>query len=517
MPLTAEERARAASLVHAPPAKGDARRFLELATRQISWQRDFVLDAHPRIALFGERRGAKTTAFGIKQVHRRLLMPNSKGVYVGLTNESAARVYADEVLDRIRRAFGVPATILAGGEEMRFENGGIIYIIGLDATKKQKERVRGIKASDIVIDEMQSYTQDVGAIIRDILGPAAADTQAPMMIGGTAGDAFEHSFWYQLTKENACDTPKGTPSAQHPEWVVYRCKWSENTAIDEITGRRVCDNVRAWQEEQTRKHPGIERTDSWRREWNAEWVILSSSLIYRFGKCNLLGHGECVEVDTGVSIAKPTDAFLSSAVYVLGIDLGYNDPTALVVCAYNTAFSNKLYVVETFQKSGMLVADVHLKLQELQQRYDFTYMVGDSSSLQVFESLRQTHGHNIEKANRQGKLSHQLMVNSDLQTRVVVVMPGNDELVRQLSVCRWEAKALEAGKYVEDPADENHLADAFLYAHTFSRSLWYEAPTPKRDMSNEERVTKLTKRLIESHHREIADGDEYTGDIYGEG
>lgn len=515
MPLTAEERTRADGLILGTAKRGDARRFADEATREIAWQRAFVYDTAPRVALFGERRGAKTTAFGIKQVHRRLLMPNSKGIYIGLTNESAVRVYSNEVLDRIIRTFNVPATILAGGEEIRFENGSLLYVIGLDATRKQKERVRGLKAADVVIDEMQSFTQDVGAIIRDIVGPAAADTQAPMMIGGTAGDAFEHVFWYQVTRENTSETPRGTPSVRHPEWAVWRCKWSENTAKDEITGRRICDNVRAHLEEQKAKHPGIELTDSWRREWNAEWIILASSLVYRFGKVNQLGEPECRELNEA-PIASPSEAFLAGATYILGIDLGYNDPTAMVVCAYNTDYSNKLYIIETFQKSGMLVADVDEKLKELERRYEFSYKVGDSSSLQVFESLRQTHGHTIEKADRQGKLSHVHLVNSDLQTRVILVTPGNEELVQQLSTLRWAAKELEKGKYVEDPADDNHLADAFLYAHTFSRSLWYESPKPKRDMTNEERTLKLTKALIEQNHNEMAEDGDYTGDLYGE-
>ena len=498
------------------PYPGDARSFVEAATREVPWQRAFVTDPSPRKALFGERRGAKTTTFGIAMVARRLALPNSKGVYVGLTNDSATRVFCDEVLDRLRRRYALPCEII-GGNECRFENGSIIYVIGLDATKKQKERVRGIKASDLVIDEMQSFVQDIGKIIQEVLGPAAADTKAPLMIGGTAGDAFEHSFWYQLTRENTPETPPGTPSAAHPEWKVWRCRWSANTATDEVTGKRICDNVREWQAEQIKSHPGIDKTDSWRREWNAEWVILTTSLIYRFSKANILGREECVEVDTRAPIARPTQAFLDGAVYVLGLDLGYNDPTAWVVCAYNTRFSNKLYVIESEQRSGMLIADVHAQLGALEARYGFTYMVGDSSSLQVFESLRQTYGWNIEPAKRQGKLSHQLMVNSDLQTRTVVVMPGNEELVGQLSTCRWEPKALEEGKYVEDPKDANHLSDAFLYAHTFSRSLWYEAPKPKVDMTNAAHVEQLTKRLIEESQHEYAGGEDFTGDIYGEG
>lgn len=514
-PLTPEESARAEAQLTklSAPYPGDAKGFVNAATREVPWQRAFVLDKSPRKALFGERRGAKTTAFAIACVARRLELPNSKGVYVGLTQDSASRVFCDEALDRLRRKFALPFEIV-GGNEARFENGSIIYVIGLDATKKQKERVRGIKASDVTIDEMQSFTQDIGKIILEILGPAAADTMAPILIGGTAGDAFENNFWYSLTRDNTPQTPKGTPSAAHPEWKVWRCKWSENTATDEITGRKICDNVRDYHAEQIAKHPGIELTDEWQREWCAKWVILTTSLIYRFGKCNLLGQPECVELGTGARIPKPTDAFLASAVFILGLDLGYNDPTAFVVCAYNTAFSNKLYVLESFQQSGMLVAHVHAKIVELEERYDFTYKVGDSASLQIFEDLRQTYGHDFVKADKLGKRAHVMMLNSDLQTRVVVVLPGNDELVGQLSTCRWEPKALEQKKYVEDPKDPNHLSDAALYAHHFSRSLWYEAPKPRRNMTNEDHVNKITKSLIQQMNEE-AEGGDFTGDIYG--
>ena len=158
--------------------------------------------------------------------------------------------------------------------------------------------------------------------------------------------------------------------------------------IDEQTGRRVCDNVREYLAEQVAKHPGIETTDSWRQEWEAEWVILTSSLIYRF-------------TDRNVG-AMPTRDYLDSARYVLGLDLGYNDPTAITVVAYNTRYSNKLHVVYTFQQQAMLVADVAEKLKELEARFRPDHMVGDSSSLQVFETLRQQYGLVIRRLSDRG-------------------------------------------------------------------------------------------------------------------
>lgn len=509
MPLTPAERERAdagLAALMAPPG-GDAKRFVEAATRDVPWQRAFVYDKSPRKALFGERRGGKTTVIGISMVARRLAMPNSKGIYVGLTQDSARRVFVDEVLDRLKRKYGLPAEII-GGDEMRFANGSLIYVVGLDATKKQKERVRGIKAADIAIDEMQSYTQDIRKIINEVLGPAAADTKAPIVLGGTAGNALGENYWYEMTRDNTREHPIA-PSQRHPEWNVYRCEWSKNTAIDELTGKRVCDNVREYLEEQRVQHPGIELTDSWLQEWEAKWVILTSSLIYRFADANRVGNPLC-------PVAAPSEAFLGGASFILGIDLGYNDPTAMTVVAYNTQFSNKLYVVETFKRSSMLVGDVAEKIRTLDAKYHFDYMVGDSSSLQVYETLCQQYGLVIQKANRQGKLSHQLTLNSDLQTLVVVVLPGNDELAKQLSTCKWEAEALREGKYVEDQADPNDLADSFLYAYTFSRSLWYTAPMKRAPRTNDEMTLDLTRQLMQANQGGFAEGGDYTGDIYGQ-
>lgn len=514
MPLTPAEQTRANVLIAemARPARGDAARFVDAATRDVPWQREFVYDASPRKALFGERRGGKTSLMGICGIEKALAKPNSKTVYIGLTMDSCQRVFYDEVLERFRRRYELPFT-LVGGDTARFENGSFLYLIGLDATKKQKEKVRGIKAALILIDEMQSYTQDTRLIINEILGPAAADTKAQTIIGGTAGNSLGKNYWYEITEANDREHPIA-PSTKHPEWMVYRCEWSRNTAVDDITGRRVCDNVREYLAEQVAQHPGIDRTDSWLQEWEAKWVILTSSLIYRFSAANQVGHPSCVDLGTGSAVSLPSEAFLAGASKILGLDLGYNDPTAMTVIAYNTQFSNRLYVVETFKQSGMLIGAVAQKVKDLDAEHHFDYIVGDSSSLQVFESLQQQYGLVIQKANRAGKLSHQLMLNGDLQTNVVVILPGNEELVKQLETCKWEAKALAEGKYVEDPKDPNDLADSFLYAHTFSRSLWYNAPRKAKPPTNASITAELSRRLIEANQGGFANGGDYNGDIY---
>ncbi len=457
-----------------------AAEFVKAATINTPWQATFLYDTNTHKALFGERRGGKTHVLAQSGIFQCLSKVFSQVIYIGLNQDSCKRVMYDQVLAYYIRKFNINAKLI-GNDEMRFNNGSILYLIGLDANKKQKEKVRGTKASLILQDEMQSYTQDTALIINEVLGPAIADTKASMIIAGTAGNALGKNYWHEITKHNTKQNPIG-PSILHPEWYIYRCAWENNTAIDEQTGSRVCDNVRDYLTELQSKHPGIETTPSYRQEWNAEWIVETTALVYRYSSANSITSPTCVELDTSLRIIAPSRAFLQSATYILGIDFGYNHPTAFTTIAYNLSYSNKLYVIETFNKSEMTVNDVLQKLNELDSRYHYTWMVGDGSDLQQFETLRKDYNIPIEKANRHGKLSHIHFLNSDLITRSVIFLPGNDELINQLSSLTWDCKSLERGVYLEDDtATQNDLCDSFLYAHHFSRHFWYEAPKPPID------------------------------------
>lgn len=451
-----------------------ADQFLNLITKDIAWQREFVLDTNTHKAIFGERRGGKTNVMAIAAIYKALQTPNIQILYIGLTQTSCQRIMSDQVLARILRSYPLPAKLV--GQDLRFDNGSIIYLIGIDANKKQKEKIRGIKSSLNMIDEMQSYTQDTQLILNEVLGPTTADTKASTILAGTAGDAIGKSYWYEITKDNTPANPI-SKSVLHPEWMVYRSSWKDNTAIDEITNQRICDNVQEYLNDLIQEHPGIQLTDSFRQEWGAEWIVLSSSLVYpRFSDANLISSPTCRELDTKQAIPMPPTHILQSMTHILGIDLGFNDQTTMCVLGYHTKFSNKVYVLESFGKSEMLIPEVVAKIRELDNHYHFSYMVGDSSSLQIFETLKEVHGFPIHKADRAGKYSHQRTLNSDLQTRTIIFLPGNEELIQQLKTIQWDKKKLQEGKYQEDPSFNNDLADSFLYAHHFSRHLWYEAP-----------------------------------------
>ena len=75
-------------------------------------------------------------------------------------------------------------------------------------------------------------------------------------------------------------------------------------------------------------------------------------------------------------------------------------------------------------------------------------------------------------------------------------MPGNEELIKQLSSLTWDAKKLKEGEYKEVEGQKNDLADAFLYAHHFSRHMWYNAPKPKPPDTNQSKYNSITNMLM---------------------
>ena len=471
--------------------------FVAQATRDVPWQAEFLADPASRKALFGERRGGKSTEMAIAAINKALSKAYSQVLYIGLTQDSCKRTMYDQVLSRMLRTYNLPAK-LVGDDECRFDNGSIIYLIGLDANKKQKEKVRGTKASLILIDEMQSYTQDTALIINEILGPTAADTKAAIIIGGTAGNALGKNYWHEITKDNLKADPSTwiADSKMHPEWKVYRCSWSENTAVDEQTGNRVCDNVREYLAELVSKHPGIELTDSYRQEWNAEWILQTSARIYRY---------EPINSTTNLpSWCQPS--FGSETVFGLGLDLGFSpDPNGFVITAYNLKYDNCYYVVKSFQVGELPTQKLAQEIQRLNQQYRFAYAVADAGGMgkQIVVDLNLTYGSmiglNILPADKFGKLAHQNMINSDFLTKQVVIYePDNQALISQLLSVVWGRNALLDGRYEEDPKYSNHLTDDLLYAHFHSRHNWYEAPKPRvfHDPTNQERYAQIVKQLI---------------------
>jgi hypothetical protein len=201
-------------------------------------------------------------------------------------------------------------------------------------------------------------------------------------------------------------------------------------------------------------NPRISAEAWFRTEYENEWVLDSSQLVYRYTPAN--------------NIEQPT--YQKSPKYVLGIDLGFNDETTFVVTQYDPTSSPTLFILSSFGKQHLTVSAVADEISILRNQYAFSTIVCDCANKQMVEELRQRRSIPLTAADKLGKVAHIQSLNSDFVANTVRIVPRtNQRLIHQLQSLIWDRKALEQGKQIEDPKCKNDLTDALLYAHHYSR------------------------------------------------
>ena len=189
-------------------------------------------------------------------------------------------------------------------------------------------------------------------------------------------------------------------------------------------------------------------TPLFQQHYLGRWVIDDSKLVYRYA----IGRNDF-------------DGLLPALLrgrwhFVLGIDLGYNDPTAFVVCAYND-FDPTLYVLEVFKEAKLDVTDVAIRARAYQARFDFDAMVIDGSNKQAVEEMRRRHGLALVPADKRGKSDFIELMNGEFVKAQIKLAPKAQALSDEYANLVWDERS---AKREEHPGCENHLADAALYA-----------------------------------------------------
>ena len=444
----------------------------------LPYQLAFIEDPALLKIVCSERRGGKTFALALALINMCLKTPGAKSVYLSLTNEQCKRVMWTDIFETIFLKHDIQANINSK-LEIEFSNGSRIYLLGLDATPKQMNRVRGQAFDMAVIDEAQDFTQDLKQIIQSVLKMTLAQRRAPLIMAGTPGNKQGLHYWWLINK----------PDSKETGWKKYKFHWRNNTKQDPKSGLRVCDAIAQMVKDDIARDPFIQLTPEFRQEILGEWVIETSARIYRY------------EPDVNDISELPSPAFLRDATYGLGFDLGYHpDPTALVIGCWNNNYDGYFYIVKAEEHYKMITADLASRIKELDAQYHFSYIVGDSANLNVISDLQRTYSIPTIKADKLGKLAHQNMLNSDFITRhVKVYQPQCETLSKQLQTVIWDTKALALGKHVEDGKYDNHCTDSLLYLHFFSRHHWYIPVNKKTPVTNQEHYRLLTKMLIDQN------------------
>lgn len=395
--------------------------------------RAYIADPARLKSLFCTRRAAKSFSIGLEFIDSALRF-GGKHIVLGLTRDTVRSAFWEDVLKAIDRRHGLKLDYNETRLEATTRNGGVIRLLGMDANEEEQRKALGQKYRKVAIDEAQKFKTDLELLVFKTLGPATADLGGSITLAGTPGN-LTRGLFHEVT------TGARSGWARH-EWDTFA-----NTAIPEGETIRMCDRWAAQIAELIAQNPRVVEVPWFRQEYRKEWVVETEKLVYRYA-------------ENRNDAERPSGGKWH---FILGCDLGYNDPTAWVVCAYRD-HDPVLYVIEAFKEPGLDVTAVAIRTRALMRRFEFDAMVIDNANKQAVEEMRKRHDLPWLPADKTGKSDFIELMNGEFIMGNIKLADGCEPLITEYGGLIWDEKKLKAGTREEHDACPNHCSDAALYA-----------------------------------------------------
>lgn len=412
-------------------------------------QKAFVEDVSNLKALWCTRRAAKSYTAGLYMVAEALRNPGCNILFIGLTRASAKSIVWKDILQAINHRYKLKAKFNKAELIMTVNNSNI-YITGVDNDENEMLKLLGKKYRLVCIDEASMYSIDTRNLVYGVLRPAMVDPNSSGMRGticlmGTSSN-FPRGLFFDVT------------NGKEKGWSLHQWTAYDNPYV-----------AKQWAEEMdeiARDRPMYLETPQYKQFYLNQWAVDDTKLVYRF--------------DDQRNTYKTLPATLSSEGwrFVLGVDTGWEDDNAFVLCGYHENDS-RLYVIRTFNKPRMTFDQVVIKINEfmLDPQYPVSKVIIDGANKQGVESMRIRSAIPFEYADKQGKVDFIEMLNGDLIQAKIKINQRCEALTDELRGLVW---LTNGDKIVlpkkENPSLSNHLCDALLYAW---RNGYHYHSTPK--------------------------------------
>ena len=456
--------AKQRALLKALAEQGSSRSAADVATEA---QQRFIDDPSRLKAALCTRRAGKTFGAAIFLIQECLANPGCTCIFASLTRSSSKRILEKDILRPLQEKFGITGTFNKAELSYTLNNGpnggpgSVIYLVGVDSSDQEREKLLGQKYRLVVFDEAGSYRTDLDALVQDTI-MSAADYQGTVVLIGTPRG--RKGFFYRVT------------TGKVPGWSVHRWTYNDNPhLIDPKDGKNVVEKQRL---QQVAANPLVVQTPKYRQNFLGEWTVDDTDLVYAYSPDrNFVSREEWEETKKKHKVWY----------HVLGIDYGLRAPSAWVCLAYSDHDPN-VYVVDTYKQAD-LRSDQMAKVTQEQFLDQYSPMVATvidpgGGGAGAAKDMEWHHGIQYEVPQKQGKPQHIELLNSDLITGQMKVVEGCDDLVAEWEDLSWDEREKEKGKFVVSKASDDHLSDACLYAYMRCRhfaSTPAPKPGPKRD------------------------------------
>lgn len=419
-------------------------------------------------ALFATRRFGKSYTGGLHLAKTAYDHPGSTVLYIALTRDSAYKIMWRNVIKKINKKYNLGMKFNNTQLSATLPNGSVIYLMGVDSSEEEKDKLLGQKYKLAVIDECASYTIDLRHLVYGILKPAMADENGTVVMLGTPGNLTTGLFFDVTT-------------GKEPGWEVVRADTKDNPYMREAWAKEIA--------ELTANQPYIVETPMFKQMYLGQWVVDEDALVYKFSP------------ERNVYTTMPMYA-KGDWQYIMGVDLGYEDASAFTIVAFHE-YDKNLYIVDVHKQPHMDITDVANKIKELSAKHNVHKVVIDGANKQAVEEIQKRHQIPLIPADKRGKEDFIEIMNSELiQGKVKVNQLLGEPLMTEWQNLVWKMKN---DKPVlpkkENPACDNHLADATLYAWRFCYQYLSEKPVPKPAYGTpawaEQEVTDMEQAAID--------------------
>lgn len=460
-------------------------------------------DPHRRKTVLCPRRAGKSYAAASYLVVRCLEQPGASCIFITITRGTAKRILWG-ALKKLNDEFELGVvwnnTELTG----TFPNGSVVRLAGSE-TQHDIDKFRGVPFDLVILDESKSFPPElINELIEEVLEPCLYDRMGTLCMMGTPGAVLAGAF-FEATADKAFALTKrqdgrlratSRPYSQREDsaWQGVEWRWSahswtmaDNTAMPHIW-------VAVLEEHKSKGQPDDD--PKWCREYLGRWVADDANFVYRYAEERNGWRPEPTETSPwGLPEGHEWR-------FVLGVDLGYDDPFAAEVWAYSDTHPDFWHVDEVV-RPGLTVAEIAREVRSLEEKFgQFDRMVGDRAGLgkTIFATLDDTYGIHIEPADKNEKRDHIELFNSDLLAGRCHVLIGS-VLAGEMTLLQWDEE-----KRREDKAFANHACDASVYVwrhvyHHLSRQK-EKVLTPGTVEWSLEMQRQERQRVIERRRRE---------------
>lgn len=401
-------------------------RYPQIIDETFAAQAAFIKDPATRKAAQCTRRAGKSNGVGRALFHEAYAYPTSSQLYLALTRDSAKNIMWDDVIKRLNTDLNLNCKFNETELSLRIpSNDSRIRLAGADASKQEMEKFLGGKYRCVIIDEAGSFRQDMRKLVYENLEPAVADWEGWIGMIGTPTE---------ITKSLFFDICNGTEAG----WSLHRWTTANNPYMATKWAKKI--------EFLISTNPRIVETPAFKRMYLNQWVIDTDSLVYRY------------EHERNAITELPKGELL----YVLGVDLGFNDSSSFSLVGFKE-YDRNLYVRMIQKERGMIIKQVADRIEWFQRNYPLLSIEIDGANKQAVEEMRQRYDLNLSAADKTGKADFIGIMNSDFQIgQIKVLQPDCKDLTTEYASLIWDEK--KKPKKVEHPNCENHAADATLYA-----------------------------------------------------